>query len=251
MGWLGCRLAAAGFVAVAVSHHGNTAIEPYRPEGFLCWWERARDLSVALDRLAADSAFAARLDISRVFAAGFSLGGYTVLALAGAITDMTLFEQWLARRGGRSGPREFPDIADHIPSLLATSAEFRTSLARHAQSYRDPRVKAVVALAPAPPVRAFTVDSLRAIRLPVRMMVGQADAEAPAEDCASWLAGLLTDCQLTLLGPDVGHYVFLCEAAEIGKATEPANCVDAPSVDRRAIHDQAAGAAIDLFRSVS
>jgi predicted dienelactone hydrolase len=250
MGWLGCRLGAAGFVAIAVNHHGNTAAEPYRPEGFLCWWERARDLSVSLDRLAGDGPFAARLDMSRVFAAGFSLGGYTVLALAGAITDMTLFEQWASRRGGRQGPREFPDLADHIPSLLATSAEFRASQARHGRSYRDLRVKAVVALAPAPPVRAFTADSLKAMRLPVRMMVGRADQEAPAEYCASWVAGLLPNCQLALLGSDAGHYVFLCEATEIGKAAESTICVDGPDIDRRVIHDQAAEMTIRLFRSV-
>jgi predicted dienelactone hydrolase len=250
LGWLGCRLAAAGFVAIAVSHHGNTAVEPYRPEGFLCWWERAKDLSVALHRLAADGPFAGRLDVSRVFTAGFSLGGYTVLALAGAITDLTQFQQWLSTQKDRGGPREYPDVADHIPSLAATSAEFRASHARHCHSYRDARVRAVLALAPAPPVRAFTVDSLRAIPLAVGIMVGPADVEAPAETCASWLAEHLPNCRLTLLAPNVGHYVFLCEATETGKATEPVICTDAPGVDRRAVHDAAASAAIDLFRSV-
>jgi predicted dienelactone hydrolase len=250
MGWLGCRLAAAGYIAIAVSHHGNTAAEPYRAQGFLCWWERARDLSVILDRLAAEGPFTARLDVSRVFAAGFSLGGYTVLALAGAITELALFEQWLAGQGGRGrGPREFPDLADHFTSLLATSSEFRASVARHGRAYYDPRVKAVLALAPAPPVRGFTPQSLQAVRLPVRTLVGGADAEAPAETCASWLAGLLPNCQLTLLGPDVGHYVFLCEATEMGRSSEPVLCVDAPGVDRGAIHDQVAGTAIALFRS--
>lgn len=247
IGWLGCRLAAAGYIAIAVSHHGNTTAEPYRPEGFLCWWERARDLSVVLDRLAADGPFAGRLDVERVFAAGFSLGGYTILALA----DLTLFERWRSSRGAPGGPREFPDIGCHIPSLLAESAEFRASQARHGLSYRDARVKAVVALAPAPTVRAFTIDSLRAIRLPVRMLVGQADTEAPAETCASWLAAFLPNCELTLLGPHVGHYVFLCEATEIGRTTEPAICTDASGVDRRAIHEQAADAAIALFRSIA
>jgi predicted dienelactone hydrolase len=70
LGWLGQRLAKAGFVAIGVDHHGNTASEEYRPEGFLCWWERARDLSVLLDYHTAEGKFAGRLNLNRTFAAG-------------------------------------------------------------------------------------------------------------------------------------------------------------------------------------
>ena len=69
MGWLGCRLAAHGYVALGISHHGNTVLEPYLPQGFLCWWERAEDMSVALDQLLEHPSFRDRLDTSRVFAA--------------------------------------------------------------------------------------------------------------------------------------------------------------------------------------
>lgn len=247
LGWLGCRLAAAGFVAIGVNHHGNTALEPYRAEGFLCWWERARDLSVILDTLAAGGSFAARLDMARVFAAGFSLGGYTALALAGAITDLALFEEWSQRQGGHRGPREFPDLTEHASRLLATSARYRESLARQGRSFGDPRIRAVLALAPAPPVRAFTPDSLASIALPVRIAVGDADQEAPADQCAAWLAPQLPSCELTRLGPDVGHYAFLCEATDIGRRMIPAVATDAPGVDRAAIHRQAADIAIRLF----
>ncbi len=251
MGWLGCRLAAEGYVGIAVDHHGNTAGEPYLAEGFLCWWERARDLTVALDRLSWDGPLAGRLDETRAFAAGFSLGGYTVLALAGAITDMRHFEAWMKRQPGPVGPREFPDIADHIDRLLAGSPVFRRSQTRQGESYLDDRVKAVFACAPAPPVRAFTEASLKGIEVPVGMIVGGGDREAPHEAGATWLDRQLADSRLTLLGPDVGHYVFLCEATEAGKALEPEICVDAPSVDRRTIHDQAAALAIDLFRGAA
>ena len=64
-------LAGAGFLAVAVDHHGNNFIDGYSPEGFVRWWERARDFSFVLDELCA------REDIGAVGAAGFSLGGYT------------------------------------------------------------------------------------------------------------------------------------------------------------------------------
>lgn len=88
MGWLARRLAEAGYIVIGAHHHGNTAIEPYRPEGFLCWWERAADLSALLTTLAAEGPFAQRLDFDNVSAVGFSLGAYTVVALAGVVTSM-------------------------------------------------------------------------------------------------------------------------------------------------------------------
>ena len=237
-------------MALAVNHHGNTAIEAYRPEGFLCWWERARDLSFILDHLATKGLFAAKLDLSRVFAVGFSLGGYTVLALAGAITDLGLFEEWLSGQGKPRGPREFPDLAEHVPSLLATSAEFRISQARHGLSYRDPRVRAVLALAPAPPVRSFSIESLRSMQVRVGIMVGPSDKEAPAQECAVWLANKIRDCELMLLEPEAGHYVFLCEATDAGRHAQPEICLDPPGIDRASIHDRAVEAAARLFLAV-
>lgn len=249
MGWLGCRLAAKGFVVLAVNHHGNTAIEPYFPEGFLCWWERALDLTTILNILSDTNFFAGKIDLSRVYAAGFSLGGYAALALAGAITDVKLFDAWASGQQGVRGPREYPDIADRIPDLLATSAVFRASQERQGNLYRDQRVKAVYAFAPAPPVRGFTAGSLASIDIPVGIMVGASDTEAPCEECADWLANQIPNCNLSLLGPEVGHYVFLCEATKNGKAELPNFCVDAVGVNRTSIHQKAADAAITLFRS--
>lgn len=245
-GWLGIRLAARGYLAVGVDHHGNTANEPYRAEGFMAWWERARDLSVALDRLAADPLFGPATDFGRVFAAGFSLGGYTVLALAGAITDVRRFDAH-ATSVGLTGVPEFPDLIARAASLRETSATYRTALARHGESHREPRVRAVFAIAPAPTVRGFTDESLAALHLPVDMLVGDADPIAPAESCARWLAARLPDARLTVTGPDVGHYVYLPEGLPVGKLFDATLFADPPGIDRRRLHDEAAALALQAF----
>ena len=247
MGWLGVRLARTGYVALALDHHGNTATEPYLAEGFACWWERATDLTVALDRLAGTPPFSGRLDLESVRAAGFSLGAYTVLALAGGVTDMARFLAWCVETSAPRGPREFPDLGDRLDELRETSPRFRESMARHDRSYRDPRVRAVLALAPPPPVRAFTPESLEAIRTPVSIMVGRGDREAPFDACAVWLEARIPGSRLTLLEEAVGHYVFLPEATERGRVELPDICVDPPGVDRRAIHDAAAAEAVAWF----
>ena len=250
LGWLGRRLASRGFISLAVSHHGNTAIEPYLPEGFLCWWERASDLTTVLDLLDKESIVANRLDMASVFASGFSLGGHTALSLAGAITSLSNFQDWLASQGGGgSGPIEFPDLVSHIPELLIRSEQFRVSQKRHSGTYRDARLKAATVFAPAPPVRSFLPGSIANIAIPVSIMVGQSDTEAPHDECAVWLVNQNPAFNLTLLGHDVGHYVFLCESTEFGKNAEPGLCVDSPGVDRNAIHDRIAELTEALFRS--
>ena len=44
MAWLGTVLAAHGYIAAAVNHPGNNALEPYTLQGFSLGWERAVDL---------------------------------------------------------------------------------------------------------------------------------------------------------------------------------------------------------------
>jgi len=249
LGWLGRRLASSGYVALAVNHHGNTGIEPYRAEGFACWWERSRDLSVLLDQLSTAGEFAARLDLKCVFAAGFSLGAHSALALLGTTTKIDLFLSWLGTQEVQRGPREFPDIAERIPRLMEKSQTFRDSWARQSNEYRDERVRAVFAMAPPATVRGFTTDSLLENSIPVQIMVGASDQEAPPKSGAIWLQERMTNSQLTILDAPTGHYAFLNEATKHGRRTLPDICVDANGVDRRAIHDRAANAAIALFRS--
>ena len=248
--WLGMHLAIRGFISIGVSHHGNSALEPYLPEGFLCWWERARDLTVVLDLLAVNGPFSDCLDLKNVFSAGFSLGGYTALQLVGAITSLELFDEWQNTLGkGGGGPREFPDLADRIPELHGQSIQFRQSIKRQSDSYLEPRIKAVVALAPAPPVRSFKPESVAKIAVPTTIIAGQNDLEAPHRQCALWLKENNPAFQIELLGHDVGHYVFLPEATDVGKAHGPEICRDPVSVDRAAIHRFAAEAAARLFNS--
>jgi predicted dienelactone hydrolase len=247
LGWLGQRLAKAGFVAIGIDHHGNTASEQYRPEGFLCWWERARDLTVLLDYHTAEGQFAGQLDLDRTFAAGFSLGGYTVLSLLGAITDMTLFLDWAQNKPWGNGPREFPDIGEQVTPLLETSAVFRASWNRQSSSYKDSRIKAALLCAPAPTVRGLTGESLSKIPVPVAIAAVGADIEAPSDLCAAWVHEQLPNSTMDLLDPMAGHYTFLCECSEWGKVHETEICADAPGVDRRWIHDRTAALAIELF----
>lgn len=250
-GWLARRLVAQGYMVLAVNHHGNTGVERPTPEGNVCVWERMADLSALLTVFETKQPFASLIDFDRVFAVGFSAGGYTALGLAGAISSLEVFKDWQDSIADTpilkaAGTRAYMAAASRIPKLLETSAALKASWARHNQDYRDPRIKAVASIAPAPPIRAFTAESVAAITIPTLILVAGKDHEAPAE-YSEWLMGCNPDFTLASLGDEVGHYSFL--DLPNGKPTERAAHLfeDHPSVDRRQIHDESARLIADHF----
>ena len=249
LAWLGTALARAGYVAAAVNHPGNNAVDGYTVPGFTLWWERARDLSAVIDGMLADPTLMARIDAERIGAAGFSLGGYTMIAIAGGITSLAHFREFCASPeadGACQAPPEFGDLRAKAKALADSDEAFRAALANDSRSYRDKRVRAVFAMAPALGP-ALLPDSLERIDIPVAIVAGAADAIVPVGSSARSYAAHIPHAELTIFPGDVGHYVFLADCTEGGRAALPALCIDAPSVDRDAIHAKTADLAEAFF----
>ncbi|MEM9432167.1 MAG: hypothetical protein AAGA32_22265 [Pseudomonadota bacterium] len=236
IGWVARSLATEGYIVIGAHHHGNTAGQPYVAEGFLCWWERARDLSALLTAHADRGPFGGRLDLTRVAALGFSLGGHTVLSLAGARSSMERYASWAGTGPFSSGPREFPTLAASLPPLLATSEAMKSSWARQGADYSDTRIKSLVSIAPPPTVRAFDPADIAAIQIPVTLVTGEADVEAPTAQCADWLRACNPLFSHTSVGEHVGHYTFLCQPSADPPEDMDAMFHDAPTVSRAAVH---------------
>ena len=245
MAWLGTYLAARGYIVVAVNHPGNNAVTGYTTQGFVEGWERARDISTAISDLLADTRFGPKIDAERIGAAGFSYGGYTMMELAGATTDWIRLLTWCNQQKGACDPPEMPDLMEKFKAIKQ-QPDVQQALQRAADSYRDPRIRAVFAIAPAV-AQAFTPESLHKITIPVEIVAGAADQIAPPAENAQFFAINIKGAKLTILPGGVGHYTFLDVGTDVGKKELPQLFVDNPGVDRRAVHDQIGQMVAEFF----
>jgi predicted dienelactone hydrolase len=245
MAWLGTYLAARGYIVAAVNHPGNNAVTGYTTLGFIEGWERAKDISTVISDMLADPRFGPKIDPDRIGAAGFSYGGYTMIELAGATADLNRILAWCDEQKEACNPPEMPDLMEKIKTNK-TQPGVQPSLQHSGDSYRDPRIRAVVAIAPAL-ARAFAAASLQKIAIPVEIVAGAADSIAPPAENAQFFASNIKDSKLTILPGGVGHYTFLDVGTEAGKKQLPQFFVDNPGVDREAVHQQVAHMAADFF----
>jgi len=172
-------LAQQGFVVGLLEHlHNNRDDDQWAhtPQNLVA---RPRHLQLAIDQLTTDSRFASALKPNTVALIGHSLGGYTALALVGGQPVV--------------GPAE---TTDGQPWPIPTPPA-------------DDRVKAVVLLAPAVPW--FRAEgSLRQVRVPVLLLVGELDEHTPPAHAEIVVRGLPDLGQLTYrVIENAGHFSFL------------------------------------------
>ncbi|HKM86881.1 MAG TPA: alpha/beta fold hydrolase [Terriglobales bacterium] len=243
--WLGTYLAARGYIVVAVNHPGNNAVTGYTTQGFIEGWERAKDISTTITNLIEDPRFGPKIDPGRIGAAGFSYGGYTMVELAGATTDWNRILTWCDQRKGACDPPEMRDLMEKFKDIRQ-QPDVQLALQRSGDSYRDLRIRAVFAIAPAV-ARAFTPQSLQKVTIPVEIVAGAADHIAPPAENAQFFATNINGARLTILPGGVGHYTFLDVGTEAGKKQLPQLFVDDAGVNRQAVHDQVGQMAAEFF----
>jgi len=200
-------LAQQGFVVGLPEHPFNNRHDN-RWEGTECnLLARPRHLQLALQHLLQMTPFAAALQPDGVGVIGHSMGGYTALALAGGVPTSFSWEN----EGGQ---------------------------ARELQTVHDPRVKAVVLLAPATPW-FMAEGSLRAVQAPVLLLEAEQDVHTTHEHGQIVRSGLAEQQRLThRVIENAGHFSFLSPfpAAMTNAGFAPSQ--DPPGFDRARFHEQ-------------
>lgn len=194
--WLSSALAARGYIVVSANHPGSTSLD-VSEESMLETWSQARDGSFLLDELLASKLFAASIDAERIGSLGFSLGGYSALAIAGARLEIGKLKDFCRAKPDEATCELFPN-ALYGP---LTKGEPQN------QDVSDSRIRAAVSLAPGY-VPALDRMSLAAIDTPVLVIAGSADEMLPVAHHARPLAGRLERGEYTELSY-ASHFSFL------------------------------------------
>lgn len=210
-------LAEAGLVAAALTHTGDSYQDQSRATHMM---NRPRQLSVLLTHMLRDWTARGQLDPERVGAFGFSSGGFTVLAAAGAISDRAaVIEHCRA-------PNTFFDcrlVAQHPPPAGWPAPQ------------PDPRIKAIVSAAPAMGF-SLTAESLAAIRQPVQLWQASDDEILPRPHYVEPVRARLPRPPEFHMVEGARHFDFLPPCAPDLVAQAPQICTPTPGFDRAAFH---------------
>jgi predicted dienelactone hydrolase len=176
--YLAQHLASLGFVVAVPEHPGSSTTQLQGlitgqlkdvadPKEFI---DRPLDIRFLLDELQRRSPnqplLRGRLNLEQVGLIGQSFGGYTALALAGAKPD---YAHWKAACDAQL------DESLNVSLLLQCQA---LTLPQQTYDFRDPRIKAVVAINPLTSA-IFGKAGLRSVQVPVMIMAGSADTVTP------------------------------------------------------------------------
>lgn len=158
MTYLTENLASKGYVVVAIDHTDSTFKDANAFQSTLL--NRAKDIKFVIGAMAdlSDDPVGAILDANNTGIIGYSMGGYGVLNVGGAGYSDVAAGFFVQMTGGSTA----------IDILKASNEEYRKSI--------DPRVKAVVALAPWGMTRGvWDAEGLKGLRKPTFFIAGSED----------------------------------------------------------------------------
>jgi predicted dienelactone hydrolase len=236
--WLAGELARHGYVVAAPNHPGTSTFDR-RPSEAAKLWQRPHDISRVIDALIADPALTGGIAASRIAAIGHSLGGWTVIEIAGGRFEADRLRADCKAQAALSACTVFAAIGAGGDALAAAAL---------GGDLKDDRVGAVVAL-DLGLARGFAPASLTAIRVPVLVFAAGVDVvKVPAKLESGYLIGHLPVATSHYIEvADAAHFSFmqLCKpgAAALIEEDTPGDsivCKDGGKRDRAAIHRQVA-----------
>lgn len=238
LNWLAGELVGQGYIVAAPDHPGTTTFNRDKAQAAKLW-ERPHDLSRVIDAVSDDSALAGKIEPNRIAAIGHSLGGWSVVAVAGAQFDPQRFR---ADCDIQASPRTC-GLADEFGIYRGEEATQKLNNMK-----ADERVAAIVSL-DLGLGRGFTPESLQKIAVPALFLGAGVDiGDLPAKLESGYVAENFAaeKAQYTEIA-DAMHFSFMqiCKpgAVEILDAEVPGDgiiCKDGKGRDREAIHREVA-----------
>ena len=252
---LGTRLARDGYLVAAVRHAGDNWQDRSLVTSGRYFGERPRQLSRVLDALLASPEWGPRIPADRIGAVGHSAGGYSVLALAGAQAEPARAARHcrtVQDDPGFCALAKSPSVGP--PGSAAAASQPASDVGAAAPdaelvSVPDPRIRAVVVLAPMAVV--LTPESLAAVRLPVRVWVAEKDEVLNTRYHGAYAVAHLPDARSTTVA-GAGHFAFMAQSTMPLPSAAGDAAANPPGFDRGAflveLDDRIAGFFAEQWR---
>ncbi|RON49639.1 alpha/beta hydrolase family protein [Pseudomonas frederiksbergensis] len=198
--WLASALAHKGYIVAAVNHPGTTSRDR-SPQAAAQLWQRPADLSRAIDAVTAQPEKFGTVAKRQIAAVGHSLGGWTVLEIAGARFDPDRFAK---------DCKVHPQLASCTAYQQMNTASTPESKARLAADLRDKRVTAVVSL-DLGLSRGMTDQSLAKLPVPILVIAaGVPSVDLPAQlESADLVKRLPQASKRYVEISDASHFSFM------------------------------------------
>ena len=223
--WLATRLAAAGFIVIAPDHPGSTSGDS-DPAKTLQIWNRPADISALIDWISSSPPLGLQPDLAHIGTFGFSMGGFAVMASAGAQVSLDAFNAYCDTYAGQIDCGWYQSAGIDLAALNQPLFE---------QDNSDPRISATVAVDPAL-AQAMTTASLGLISSPVLMINLGTPQERPAQMDAGQMAAHLPNARYISI-PGAVHFSAMDNCRLIGRiiiglAGEDSICADTAGRNR-------------------
>tara|TARA_R110001583_G_scaffold193316_1_gene361409 strand:+ start:1985 stop:3103 length:1119 start_codon:yes stop_codon:yes gene_type:complete len=233
--WLAHELAKNGFIVAAVDHWGNT-FDNKIPLNFVKVWDRPLDVSYVISSLITDSTFSNNIDINKIGVVGFSLGGYTSIALGGGGIDYNLLKEFSNTEQGQK-ELNVPELGNLSPLITKEVIKKGNSKNKH---LKDERISVFIAMAPAIGQGFKYSLQFENFNSPLLIIGAQNDERTPILTNAKHYHNLIPSSEFIELEGKVGHYVFLNAAKQDLQNNLPLYFKDHETIDRKFIHQKVA-----------
>ena len=192
------HLAKNGYIVAMLEHYGNNRNNNQLENTNENLINRPRHVSLIIDELLSINRFGKSISVNNIAVLGHSMGGYTALVLAGGLP--------------------------------------RTREGEKIEVSSDPRVKAIVLLAPG---TGWFMNSLQNVTIPILMLIAEHDQITPRWNAEIVLNNVPDKAQVTFREVEnAGHFSFLSPFPAAMKNSNFLPSTDPEGFDREQFHKQ-------------
>lgn len=223
-------LADAGFVVATMNHPGDCFGDESASQQLKIFETRPRDISRLISFMTRNWPHRHQLDANAIGVLGFSRGGYTALALAGAVPSTS------------AGAKH---LCDHWWLFAGSLCRQLKTEGAQIHSKADPRIRAAVVI---DPLNLFDARGLQSIRIPVQLWASEQGGDGVTPEQVKSIKDALPQMPEYHVARGAGHFAYLAPCSPALEKKFPNICIDPKGFDRISWHSNMNAAVVSFFK---